>query len=412
MNCLWIARELPFPADAGDKIYSAGLAGALVEAGTAVRLLGFPPEGGAPPAGWPEHWQPVGGARHSQRRALFSPLPLAAALHDTPAYRAALAEQLRDETWDAIVVDSYGSGWALKDCLAAARKSPPPALIYVAHNQEGALWLDLARHSRAPLPTRLALWQNWLKVRALERTLLRHVDLTCAISAEDAAAFSVLAPGRPTLVLTPGYAGARQPERLITAACPKRVVLLGSFRWLVKQENLRRFVEVADPAFARHGIALDVIGDVPDSLLAELRPQLKATVFHGFVDDVAPFFANARLAVVPEAIGGGFKLKFLDYIFARLPVSTIASAAAGLPPGIRRHLLCRPDPAALVAAIVAHIDRLPALNDMQRNAYAAAGQLYRWAERGSALRDAIVACRARRAGAAKARPAAYRMEIS
>lgn len=416
MNCLWIARELPFPADAGDRIYSANLAGALAEAGGAVRFLGFAADGSepTPTAVSPVRWVPVNGARRSRGRALFSTLPIAAAIHDTPAYRSALDAQLQEEAWDAIVFDSYGSGWALKRYLATRRPAgaPPPVLVYVSHNQEGALWHDMARHSRASAQRRIALWQNWLKVRTLERFILRHVDVTTAISGEDAAALAAFAPERPMVVLPPGYSGASQSERVIDADCPKRVVLIGSFRWVVKQENLRRFVELADGAFHRHGIAFDVIGDVPESLLAELQPRLKATVFHGFVDDVAPFFARARLAVVPEAIGGGFKLKFLDYIFGRVPVATLAAAAAGLPPGIRKNLLSRRDPAALVDAIVAHMDRLPVLNDMQQGAFEAAGHLYRWRDRGSALYEAIVACRERAAVPKASAAADYGVELS
>jgi len=418
MKCLWISRDQPFPLDAGDKIYSANLAGALAEAGVAVSFLGFPAAGtgplSLPPVASPVHWLPITGAKHGQVKALFSVLPIAGAIHDTEAYRRVLSTQLQ-KTWDAIVFDSYGSGWALKHYLATHRPSGQqrPVLVHVSHNQEGALWHDMVVNSEAKPLKKLALWQNWLKVRTLERFVLRHVDLTTAISSEDDVAFRTIAPERPTLVLTPGYSGNRQPERIIDANCPKHVVLIGSFRWVVKQENLRQFIELADDAFHRHGIVFDVIGDVPESLLAELQPRVKATRFHGFVDDIAPYFARARLAVVPEVIGGGFKLKFLDYIFGRLPVATISGAAAGLPPDIRNNLLCSPDLATLVAAIVEHVDRLDVLNDMQSGAFEAAEQLFDWGDRGTELRDAIADCQKDRAGAPKLSPEPdYRMETS
>ena len=106
------------------------------------------------------------------------------------------------------------------------------------------------------------------------------------------------------------------------AATERRVVLVGSFHWLVKQQNLQAFLAVADPLFARHGITLDVVGSMPEALAAALRSKLRATVLHGFVDDTRPLLAGARIAVVPEAIGGGFKLKFLDYLFGRVPIAS------------------------------------------------------------------------------------------
>ena len=86
-------------------------------------------------------------------------------------------------------------------------------------------------------------------------------------------------------------------------------------------------VTAADAVFARNDIQLDVIGGVPDKLREELASNSRATRFHGFVDDIAPFFSAARMAVVPEFIGGGFKLKYLDYIFGRVPVASISTAA-------------------------------------------------------------------------------------
>jgi len=413
MNCLWIARDLPFPPDAGDKIYSANLATALAEAGAAVTFLGFPASDTShlPPPDSPVRWRPVHGAKRGLRAALLSHLPIAGAIHNTAAFRQMLDSELQ-KPWDAIVFDNYGSGWALKHYLHSQRPAgkPTPVLVHVSHNQEGALWHDMVSKSRANPLKKLALWQNWLKVRALERFIMRHVDLSTAISDEDAGALAGIAGGQPILLLPPGYSGARQAERTIGADCPKQVVLIGSFRWVVKQENLRQFVDLADDVFHRHGIVFDVIGDVPESLLAELAPRLKATRFHGFVPDFAPFFANARLAVVPEAIGGGFKLKFLDYIFGRLPVATIASAAAGLPAAIRSNLLCRTDLEALVAAIVAHIDRLDTLNAMQQGAFDAAARLFHWRDRGSSLLDAIATCQQQRNGVPAKPTTDYRMK--
>jgi polysaccharide biosynthesis protein PslH len=141
--------------------------------------------------------------------------------------------------------------------------------------------------------------------------------------------------------------------------------------------------------FLEHGIELDVIGEVPADLLPELRARCRATSFHGFVPDVEPLFTRARLGVVPECIGGGFKLKFLDYIFGRLPVATLPQAAAGLPPELRRNLLTGDTLDDLVRAIVSHMDRFEKLNRMQERAFALAQERYRWKARGDELRQAI-----------------------
>lgn len=390
MRCLWIARDLPFPLDAGDRIYSANMARSLGEAGTYVRFLGYGESIAKVPSEWPVDASAVTVNKRDAWRALFSRFPIAAAIHDTSTYRELLRTQLH-ETWDVIVLDSYGSGWALDACIRARNDSSGKrtALVYLSHNHEENLWQAMTRKSNTAFPKKFALWQNYRKVHALERRLVEAVDLIATITAEDASAYAAQGVDKPMVVLTPGYSGWVAPERKISVDCPCRVVLVGSFRWIVKQENLRRFLALADARFTQQGICFDVIGDMPRTLLDELQPAVRATKFHGFVDDIAPFFTTARMAVVPELIGGGFKLKYLDYIFGRVPVASINAAAAGLPEAIRENMLCTPDLRQLVDTIIASIRKPWLLNAMQQRAFSEARTLYQWRDRGLQLRHAM-----------------------
>jgi glycosyltransferase involved in cell wall biosynthesis len=375
--------------DAGAKVYSALLAQSLAQAGASVRLLGFGALQAVPPDSRVEHIA-VANPQRSQLRALLSPMPIAAAIDATPDYRRLLEVQLQ-EAWDAIVLDGYGSGWALPRCLRYAHQPAPRrcVLVHVSHNHEELLWRAMAREAQVALPRRWVLWQNYLKVRRLERRLTRHVDLLSVITPEDAASLGSQLPPQRVLTLTPGYAGFTAVERTIDAQTPRRVLLVGSFRWVMKQENLTRFVQRADPILRQHGIELDVVGDVPAELLARLQPQCRATHFHGFVTDIAPFLASARLAVVPELIGGGFKLKYLDYFFGRVPVVTLSAAAAGLPAVLREAMFNCADLDAMVQTLVMQIDRSALLNEMQRRAWCASAALFCWGDRGTQLRQVI-----------------------
>ncbi|HSV68759.1 MAG TPA: glycosyltransferase [Methylibium sp.] len=385
---LWLARERPFPFDSGDRIYTARLARAVAEAGADLTLTGYAADAAPPPADWPVRFVRVAGAPRSKWRALASPLPLVTAVHATPAYRALLRDLL-DERWDFIVLDQYGMGWALDACLHARGAGHRPLLVHVAHDHEASLSAALYRDYSGSSLKRALLWQNHVKTRLAERRLARRVDLLSAITAEDAARFRRDAPGTPSLALTPGYDGVPVAGAAPRATLERRVLLVGSFQWLVKQHNLQQFIAAADPVFARHGIVLDVIGSMPSALAQTLREQVHATRLHGFVDDIAPWLAGARLAVVPEAIGGGFKLKFLDYVFGRVPVATLEDAAAGLPPALRAAMLRRADLPGLVEAIVATIDDGVRLDGMQQRAADAARALFRWSDRGEALLSAV-----------------------
>jgi glycosyltransferase involved in cell wall biosynthesis len=389
---LWVARYIPYPLDAGAKVYSAKLAESLAASGVSVRFMGIG-EGTAIPADCAHvDWRPIRHGRRSNIVALFSPLPNAAAMDASEAYSRALEQELQED-WDAIVLDGYGAGWALERCVRyrAERGAGRTRVIHVSHNHEERLWRSMARDSRVSPLRKFVLWQNYRKVRKLERRIVRSVDLLTTITDEDRASLGTQQLGKcRSLTLTPGYEGAVTPARRIGPDTPRRVILMGSFRWVVKQENLARFIELADPTFFRSRIELDVVGDVPEELLGTLRRQCRATRFHGFVDDPSALFADARIALVPEAIGGGFKLKFLDYFFARVPVATLGKAAAGLPRELREQTLSGDSLAELVESVVANIDRLDELNRMQDRAFALCSAQFTWHDRARNLRDAIV----------------------
>ena len=390
MRCLWLARDVPFPLDSGDKIYTAKLAQALAQADVDVTMIAHR-SAGEPvlPADWPVTLTIVDGGKYSTSRALFSIEPLYSAVHPTPAYRSALTNALA-QRWEAIVIDQLGSGWTLPQLQAYRHRQPHCKLVHISHNHETSLWRGMARQSQTGPLKRIALKQNALKVKAAENRMVRAVDLVTAITEEDVQLYRGQTTTADTLVLTPGFSGLSLPDRPITLATPRHVVLVGSFRWAIKQENLRQFLALADPAFAQQNIHLDVVGDMPAKLREQLSRGLRATTLHGFVDDIAPIYRRARIAVVPELIGGGFKLKFLDYFFARLPIASIAAAAAGLPAPLRDSMLLSSDLIGLTELIGRTIDDCDSLNRLQRQAFERAQSLYRWSDRGAMLRAAMM----------------------
>ncbi|MFT3719909.1 glycosyltransferase [Pseudorhodoferax sp.] len=371
---------------------------ATAQAGADLTCVGFPGESaGAVPSDWPLRWRLVAGAPHGTARALASTMPLVAAAHATPAYRRLVGE-LALQPWDFVVFDHYAMGWA----MAPFRQGPAgPVLVHVAHDHEASVYASLVRGFKGSVFKRAGLWQNWRKTQALERRIARTVDLVTAITPDDSGRFRVDAPGTAGLVLTPGYDGTVSGRTRMPVDTPRHVVMVGNYQWVAKSENLRQFVAAADAEFHRNGITLHVIGSMPQALASELRASTRATVLHGFVDDIAPHFANARIAVVPEEIGGGFKLKFLDYIFGRVAVASLTHATAGLPAEVRDAMICRDRLPALVQAIVEQIDDTETLDRMQADALAAAQARYRWEDRGTALLEAVAGLAARRA-----RPAA------
>lgn len=384
MRCLWLARTIPFPLTAGDRVYSARLAEALAGTGAEVAFLGL--DGAEPAIPMPGiAWEVVAGGPRGQWRALVSTLPLVGKRHETPAYHAAIRQRAAASRWDAVVIDQYGMGWALRH-RAIFQGNPVFAFITMDH-EESVTRLQYQDRS-ASFGKRLYFLQNHLKTKMAERRATRLCDLVTTITEADAAAFRACVPGSRTLVLTPGYFGPRVAVREITAEVPRRILMFGSFRWSAKQTSLRLFLDHADEAVARAGAEIRVVGDAPPAFIAAIEARYRSVRMTGFIKDPTPHF-DARLAVLAEPIGGGFKIKLLDYIFRRMPVAALEVCAEGLPPAVHGAMILRPELQSLVAAMIEALDQPSRLQAMQIAAFKGAAEAFSWADRGRLLRQTL-----------------------
>ncbi|CAN0550664.1 unnamed protein product, partial [Laminaria digitata] len=299
-------------------------------------------------------WRPIAETDRPAWRSLPSPLPNLAYRCAVPAFREAAREALDTEKWDVVVIDSLSTGWALDEALALRRdrQTQGPRIVYLSHNHEETTRANVANAMRGNPLKRLALRADARKAARLERNLVRHADLVTAISPTDRTLYAAARNGRPLIELTPGYRGRRLPARQITPDTPRRVVLVGSFEWGAKQANLNDFVEIAAPAFKSAGIELAVVGK-GGVFIEKLQQEYSDVRFTGRVDSIYEYLDTARIAVVPERLGGGFKLKALDYVFNRLPIAALENAFEGMPLVDRESVLAYPDLRALTNGLLA-----------------------------------------------------------
>ena len=384
----------PEPRHNGQYVYSGGLIDSLAAAGSHVEVLGLSRAEGARPNAnggrsskvvW---WLPEDNP-YSRWGSLASTLPNIAYRCRTSGMRRMLAKLLRRDDWDGIVFDGISAGWALPAVLEHyAGRGDRPRLIYVSHNHEGSLRSQIAE-SQPLFLKRQAVRLDALKVSRLERELVDAVDFVTAITQEDLALYRRESIDKPMDVLTPGYCGRRVNERRLSEALPRRAVIVGSYDWIAKRMNLAEFVAVADPLFAEAGAELQAVGSGDEAFLEQLRRQSQATHFTGTVPDIAPYLDQARIAIVPERSGGGFKLKVLEYVFNRVPVFALAGSFAGVPLRHNESAMLFTDHAALAHGVLEAIDDLDRLNRLQERAWAACANRFDWPSRGRQIVQAI-----------------------
>ena len=171
---------------------------------------------------------------------------------------------------------------------------------------------------------------------------------------------------------------------MINDDVPRRAILVSSLDWPPKRAAAEAFLADATAMLAREGIGLQVVGEAEPAYLETLRRRFPSVDFVGRVDDVRPYMRQARLALVPDLLGG-FKLKGLDYVFNRMPILAMRIALPGMPLEDGKNIGLFDSHAALADGVVELIDDFPRLNAWQVAAYDACADRFDWRRIGNHL---------------------------
>ncbi|KJC62765.1 hypothetical protein UP10_00890 [Bradyrhizobium sp. LTSPM299] len=360
---LWIAGRVPSPLFSGDALYTAGMLTALSRTERAAvtvvgtrrenrpiddRVLSLP---GTvfPEAPWPRKFGLL---------SLLTSLPRDAYSLAPPSIGNTLAELL-DQHWDWIVFDHARSAAFLSTVLQQRKQA---SICYVAHNAEGKIRPEIAKDPADPLRRSIMRWDAE-KYRRLEQRIVDAADSILCITEADAAYFALA--GKSTFVVPPIYLGTVAPSDRIEPTRPRSILLLGSFEWVAKQRNLEHIVRALLPILKSRNVTLDVVGNVPEDIKARYAHERPNLVFHGPVADLSGVLGKSRGGLVAETLGGGFKLKLLDYAFARLPIFGLRMAVDGTTPDEQSAMFLADSMDDLANAIIDGIDDLAGLNRNQ-----------------------------------------------
>ena len=387
MNCLWLTLADPEPASNGQLLYSKGLIEAAARSGLALTVLGLArpehPRCGVDPLGI--DWCLAQEMPRASWQRLLSPYP-SITQRRSPDLQGLLARALAERAWDAIVFDSICAAWALPAVLQYRNGGGKGSrLVYIAHNHEMTVARHLAASARGL--RRLQRELDRVKTFALERRLLAVADVVTSNTPDDRARF-IADSGRDVLLLPPGYDGPHVHTRTIDGSVPRRAILVGSLDWQVKRLSVEAFLEAAAIPLAQEGVQLQLVGEAEHDYLGRLRRRFPSVDFVGRVADVGPYLRQARLALVPDQIGG-FKLKGLDYVFHRLPILAMRVALPGMPLEEGRSVALFDNHQQMAQGVLSLIDDFATLNAWQHRAYAACSDKFGPARIRRDLRAAI-----------------------
>jgi glycosyltransferase involved in cell wall biosynthesis len=346
MRLLFITETIPFPLDSGGRIKTYHTLCSLAR-GHEVHCHAFirdpeqrrhTPELERVCASLTLHLRPRSWAREAGAlgRSLANGVPLTVARHVDRGVLGSLQRACREQLFDAVYCDHLSM-------LEYARHLPLPA-IHDAHNVE----FELIRRYASTLgssPARLLAGREWRLVKAYERQRYAACHLVLAVSERDARGIRELAGPTVDVRVLPISVDAQGTATL--GARPPRPALLyvGGLHWPPNADAVRYFIDEIWPLILRDtpGATLTVVGR-DDAPVASALRQTAGVHLAGYVDDVSPYFEQARALVVPLRAGGGMRVKILETLARGLPVVSTSIGYEGIDavPGV--HLLAADSP--------------------------------------------------------------------
>ena len=262
-------------------------------------------------------------------RGMLGPDPVTVLNYWSPSIAAALEQLLRSQSFDTVQIE----GVHLIRYLPLLRTLAPSAAIVADwHNIESEILRRYAETSSSGPRAWLARRTAQLVERA-EGRLLRGADVQTLASDREREKLARLYPEARLYTVTNGvdvgyYRETAEQNQLDSAWTD--VIFVGSMDYHANVDAIQWMVREVWPEVKRHcpDLHLRVVGRNPGP---EVRSLAAADIeITGTVEDVRPFYRNARAVVAPLRVGSGTRLKILEAMAAGVPVVSTPLGAEGL----------------------------------------------------------------------------------
>jgi glycosyltransferase involved in cell wall biosynthesis len=259
--------------------------------------------------------------RLAQLATLALPWSWESASHFNRHLRHRIAQRLRDERWDAVVVEFA------QTAVNLPRVVDVPVLLD-EHNIEFDLKHRTATTSDSKLRQVFAS-AEWRKLRREEHAAWSRVAAVAATSDRDVAFVREQFPERLAAVVPNGVDLDRfRPPDVERRRGP--AVFFGAHNYFPNADGLRFLFGEIWPLVteAVPAARVRIVGPHPDPDVAAMAPSGVEIV--GFVDDVVAEVSAASIALAPLRVGGGTRLKIVEAMALGRPVVSTTLGAEGI----------------------------------------------------------------------------------
>ena len=357
MRVLMISPQIPWPLNMGSKIRIYHVLQELARAGYEVSLLAlaFEPyvqedlEALKP---YCVDFNVITVQNRSRTRAALKALlsfkPYGVAKFENPEFKQAVAEALQ-RAYDILWVHFMETLAHVPQLCFRERR---PLVVLDQHNADERFWETFAREG-LPWVRFFAKFNLW-QLRRFQASVLKQVDVILSVSKEDAdftqarlvnpaTQVWVVPNGVDTEKLRPPDIAERK-NRIIFCGAMDVLMNIDAVNWFAYRMLPRVREAVPDAEFW-------IVGRDPTPKVKALAslPGVRVT---GQVEDVRPYYAEAKVAVAPFRYGGGTKLKVLEAMALGVPVVATPIGCHGIEAASGKHLFKEENEKAFAERVV------------------------------------------------------------
>jgi glycosyltransferase involved in cell wall biosynthesis len=296
----------------------------------------------------------------------------------SPAFNERLARRLSAESVDVVQIEGIEMAPYLPILEAV---QPRPMLIYDAHNaewilQKRAFATDIKTPSR--WPAALYSWVQWRRLYRYEANLMEQVNHTLAMSASDKTALRQLNPTVPITIIPNGVDFASY-DQFSQPPIAYDLIFTGKMDFRPNVDAVLWFGRQVLPLIQQHrpDTTFAIVGQRPHPRLNILR-QVAGVTITGYVEDIRPYIAGAKIYVAPLRVGGGTRLKLLEAMAMGKAIVSTSLGAEGYPVANEQELILADEPAVFAQAVLYLLEQPARRAELGQAGRALARASYSW----------------------------------
>ncbi len=336
MKILQLTKKFPFPLKDGESIAVTNLSKSLVVHGCEITLLSMNTskhfvDVDALPDSY-NHYESIHTVYLDNRVTvtgalynLFSSASYHVSRFDFKAYREALIQLLKDNSFDIIQLETL----YLAPYIETIKKYSDAKVVMRSHNVEFEIWNRVVE-STSIIPKKWYVQYLTQKLKKFEIERLSHYDALVTVTQRDLDAYENLGYRKGGIASPIGININRYTPEISNSSHPS-LSFIGSLDWMPNLDGLDWFLKYVYPEIVRNypNIKFHVAGRNTPQSIRDM--QSDHVLIHGEVDHAIDFINDHPIMVVPLLSGSGMRVKILEGMALGKVVISTAIGAEGIP---------------------------------------------------------------------------------